>query len=819
MRTMLNKGAAALREAAPAFAPTLLTLALMGIGGIAHAAGGANEISEANKANETGTDGSRAAAPGQDGQDAPSLPAVSVTQTRSFAEKQLLPQTTAGITREEATATINVMNAEDTLKYLPDVLVRKRYIGDTQAPMATRTTGVNASARSLIYADDVLLSTLVNNNNGNGSPQWFMVAPQQIERVDVMYGPFAAQYPGNSYGAVAQITTRMPQKFEGSIEMNAAIQRFKLYGTSDTEPSQQYAVTLGDRVGKLSWWFNAGHLNSFSQPITFGTLSQSTTVAGPGLPVIGGAFADRNRSGGAIQVIGAGNFVHTLQDNAALKLAYDFTPALRATYALGYWQNSAKAGAQSYLSTAAGTPYYGAASGNVNIGGYSYSAGTIAGQFSSSHVEQQHLMQSLKVETHTQGVFDWEAVLSNFYYLQDQNRQSTGLYPAAIGGGAGRITDMGGTGWTTLDLKGTWRPQGVAGAHIASFGAHFDQYKLNSPTYNTGDWLSGGAGALYSNSLGKTRTTALWLQDVWRFAPRLQATLGGRYETWRAYDGYNYNLGSNGAGVAIHQPGIDKSGFSPKASLTWDATPMWSLTGSFGKALRFPTVGELYQSVQTGATYLQANPYLEPESVLAGELALERHTDSGKLRLSLFNEYVSNALISQTSTIPGFATPVSFTQNVGKTRQLGVELAGQQDNVGIRGLTLSGNVTYVDATILSDPGYVATTPGASAVGKRVPYVPAWRGTLAATYRPDNRWAYTLAARYSGRVYATVDNTDINPATYQGFQGFFVMDARVNCQIDQHWSASLGVDNLNNRKYFLYHPFPQRTFYLGLKYTI
>jgi len=797
---MLDKGAAALREAVPAVAPTLLSLALLGTsGGFARAATPAP------------------AAPAEP--DEQSLPAVAVTQTRSFAEKKQLPQTTEGITGAQAAATINVMSTEDALKYLPDVLVRKRYIGDTNAPMATRTTGINASARSLIYADDVLLSTLINNNNGNGSPQWFMVAPQQVDRIDVMYGPFSAAYPGNSYGAVTAITTRMPKQFEGSLEVNAAMQRFKLYGTNDTEPTQQYALTLGDRVGKFSWWFNAGHLNSFSQPLSFGTVSQSTTPAGAGLPVISGAFADRNRTGGAIQVIGAGNFVHTLQDNAALKLAYDFTPTLSATYSLGYWQNSAKASAQTYLSTASGAPFYGAASGNVNIGGFSYSASSIAGQFSSNNVEQEHLMQSLKVETHTLGVFDWEAALSNVYYLQDQTRLSTGLYPAAMNGGPGRITDMGGTGWTTVDLKGTWRPQGLAGAHIVSFGAHYDQFKLSSPTFNTTDWVSGGQGTLFSSSQGKTQTTALWLQDVWRFAPSLQATLGGRYESWRAFDGFNFNTGSNGAGVSINQPGLDKSGFSPKASLTWDASERWSVTGSFGKALRFPTVGELYQSVQTGTTFMQANPFLEPESVLSGELAVERHTDEGKLRLSVFNEYVKNALISQTSTIPGFATPVSFTQNVGKTRQIGVELAGQQDNVLIRGLTLSGNVTYVDSTILSDDGYVPTAPGATAVGKHVPYVPTWRGTLAATYRPDNRWAFTLAGRYSSRVYATVDNTDINPATYQGFQSFFVMDARVSCQIDKHWGASLGVDNLNNRKYFLYHPFPQRTFYLGLKYTI
>ncbi|GAB2891078.1 TonB-dependent receptor [Paraburkholderia jirisanensis] len=807
-----------------AFAAALLLFATVGLThGVAFAAGSTASDPAAAAGNDAapadGSSASTTTTPSATNADnTKDLPALQISGSRSFAEKNQLPQTTESITAKQIRETINATDSSDALKYLPDVLVRKRFIGDTQAPMSTRTTGINASARSLIYADGVLLSTLINNNNQNGSPQWFMVTPQQIERVDVLYGPFAAQFPGNSYGAVTEITTRMPTKFEASVDVTGALQHFGLYGTHENEPSQQYSATLGDKVGKLAWFLSASHLDSFSQPITIGEVVQSTTPAAANLPVVGGAFADRNRTGQPVQVIGAGNFIHTIQDNAALKLAYDFTPTLSATYALGYWQNSQKARAQTYLQTADGTPYYGAASGNVNIGGFAYSAATIAGQFTANNVEQEHLMQSLTVDSHTKGAFDWQLIVSNFYYLQDLSGLSTGVYPTALAGGPGRTTDMGGTGWSTFDWKGTWRPQGIDGANIVSFGAHYDQFKLVSPTFNAADWASEGEGSLFSNSLGKTQTSALWAQDVWRIAPTLQATLGGRYEMWRAYDGFNFATGSNGVGVAVNQPSLSRNGFSPKASLRWDLSDIWSVTGSFGKALRFPTVGELYQTVQTGTTFVQSNPFLKPESVLSGELALERDVRDGKLRLSAFDEYVSDALISQTSTVPGFATPVSFTQNVGKTRELGVELAGSQDNVLIKGLSLSGNVTYVNARILSDDSFVSTT-GTTAVGKQVPNVPRWRATLAATYRPDNRWAYTVAARYSSRMYSTVDNSDINAATYQGFQSYFVMDARVHLQVDKHWGAALGVDNLNNRQYYLFHPFPQRTFYAELKYDL
>src|SRR3954470_13779651 len=68
------------------------------------------------------------------------------------------PSTRASIDADTIARTVNAMNVEDTIKYLPSLIVRKRHIGDTQAPLATRTAGLGASARSLIYADGALLS-------------------------------------------------------------------------------------------------------------------------------------------------------------------------------------------------------------------------------------------------------------------------------------------------------------------------------------------------------------------------------------------------------------------------------------------------------------------------------------------------------------------------------------------------------------------------------------------------------------------------------------------------------------------------------------
>jgi hypothetical protein len=136
------------------------------------------------------------------------------------AQNQPLPQAIAGApavvesrSAEQIRESVNLMTSAQSLKYLPSIEVRERYIGDRNGIVSTRTTGTVSSAQSLVYADDLLLSNLLGNSF-NFPPRWGLVSPSEISRVDVMYGPFSALYPGNSMGGVVTMETRMPTKPE-----------------------------------------------------------------------------------------------------------------------------------------------------------------------------------------------------------------------------------------------------------------------------------------------------------------------------------------------------------------------------------------------------------------------------------------------------------------------------------------------------------------------------------------------------------------------------------------------------------------------------
>src|SRR3954468_19291508 len=156
---------------------------------------------------------------------------------------------TVSITQRRAEETVNLVDAEDAVKYLPSVFLRKRNYGDTQATLATRVGGTSSSARSLIFADGVPLTALIANNNTVGGPRWGLVSPAEIARIDMMMGPFSAAYSGNSMGAVVEITTRLPEKFEGSINQTQSLQSFSLYGTKRNFATTQTGASVGDRFG------------------------------------------------------------------------------------------------------------------------------------------------------------------------------------------------------------------------------------------------------------------------------------------------------------------------------------------------------------------------------------------------------------------------------------------------------------------------------------------------------------------------------------------------------------------------------------------
>jgi iron complex outermembrane receptor protein len=156
----------------------------------------------------------------------------------------------------------------------------------------------------------------------------------------VLYGPFSAAYGGNSVGAVVDYVTRMPAASRRT-RSSRSHQPFELYGTDDSYQGRQGSFSLGNRQGGWSWYLDLSRTGSDGQPLTF-----PTRLPGAGAGIGRHARDRRRRRPGPHQrdwlILGAATQYHTVQDQLKAKLAYDFSPTLRATWVFGLWDNDSE---------------------------------------------------------------------------------------------------------------------------------------------------------------------------------------------------------------------------------------------------------------------------------------------------------------------------------------------------------------------------------------------------------------------------------------------------------------------------------------------
>ncbi|WP_338068489.1 MULTISPECIES: TonB-dependent receptor [Dyella] len=682
----------------------------------------------------------------------------------------------------------NITDSSDALKYAPNMQVRKRYIGDPNAVISGRNAGTLQSARSLVYADGLLLSNLMTNG-WDGAPRWGMVAPEEIGAVDVLYGPYSALYPGNSMGTTVLIHTRLPQKLVASASAQFMSQDFSdNYGSSGRYNGRNIAATLGNKQGRWSWLLSVNKLDNNGQPMQYATAKAGGT-ANAAVPV-SGATLDRNPNGSPRLVYGANTIEHTEQTQAKLKVGVDVTDNISALFTLGWWHNHAEDRTRSLIRDAQGNLVY---TGVISAYGQTWTLPTSG--LAPTQTLETHALYGLELNGKFDNGWRWTAVASDYDFIKSQTHTAGLTPPVANVGGPGSVADMGGSGWQTFDAR-TSGPLGES--HMLYAGAHYDRYLLDSTVRNASDWRGAADGLQTSAFGGRTQTRALYLQDVWSFAPAWALTLGGRWEQWRAYGG-SRSSGSTTLDYADRK----QNDFSPKAALSWDFADAWQLRLASGKAVRYPTVNELFQGSISANAIVNNNPNLKPESDWSNDLTLTRHVSNGYWRVSLFQDRIANSLYSQTDIT---VTPtVTNIQNVDKVRMRGIEGELVLRDVWIDGLDLQASAAFNNAKTLNDRQYPLAN------GKWFPRIPKVRATLVTDYRFAPDWNASLAVRHSGRQYGTLDNSDyVN--TYGAVSAFTVADAKVRWNFAHQWTASVGVDNLTNEHYWVYHPYAGRTWF-------
>jgi len=733
------------------------------------------------------------------------LKTISVTETRSQLDPNL-PNSTASKTARDLEEQ-NIFNPEDALRYLPSTTVRKRYFGDRNANVGGRSFGTLEPGRALVYVDGYLISNFLGRFD---APRWNMLNPEAIERVDMLYGPYSAIYPGNSIGTTVSITERKPRGFEASASLKYNRQSFSEYGTSDSYSGAMASARLASRLDSGLWYtLGLQHQDVTGHPMGYANLTRipanaATAFTAPIGARVTGITYDKDANGVDRALFGATGIDHTVQDTRNLRLGYALSATQEVEGRVSYWQNKSAVTAQTDLRDATGNRIW---IGKVTDGVHGFDLKT--NSFIPSQRDESHRQLGLTWKTRHAAGWNASVVLTDYSILGDVNRVAAVSRPVADSGGTGSATHRDGTGWNTVEMQSTYTPtQGDwgDGKHALTFGLHRNDYRLNNVVNNSTDWRNSES-TLNQNYYGKTSITAVYAQDAWQITPDLMLTAGLRREQFDSYDGSQFF-----AGVApVNYPARSLSGSSPKLSLAWAARDDLLLKVSAGKGVRFPNVDELFNGTKTGTSITVSDPKLRPERSTAFELSAETYLDRHTLRASLFRDDVLDTILRQSDTT---VTPrVTRVSNVDRVVTNGLELVWQSRNVGIKGLDIGGNATWVDSRVAENAALPAS------VGKNWLRIPKQRYTVQASYRPNDQWLLSGAWRWAGRMYNTQLNTDINPDVYGGISRVNQVDVRAAWRFARQWTWSVGIDNLTNAQAWQAHSLPQRSLQTELRYSL
>lgn len=716
-----------------------------------------------------------------------------------------LPGPVASINGTRIQESINVIDAEDALKYLPSLNVRKRHSGDyDHAVLSSRTSGSGNSARSLVYVDGLLIANLLGNGAFH-TPRWGMIDAAAVEQVDVLYGPFSARYSGHSLGAVVEYQTRMPTRFQARAQASLVQQPYSLYGTQDSYGAQLLQASLGNRQGAWAWTLGLQQLHSDSQPASYVTRPLASGGSAGGTDV-SGAVSGYSPQGQAWLLLGSNNQIDSQQQQLRWRLTHDFANGLQAAWTLGHWTNEVERHSQSWLRDAAGNAV---TQGSIRIDGRSWDLQP--GDFGLSTASLQHWLHGLSLQG--SGTVDWQLAASHFNYAEDAQRSQTDFQA----NGAGRLNDQSGSGWTTLSAQMSFYPFGPQVGQKVELGSQWQRFRLRQQLRDIrSGWSHAPADTLFSVFNGESELLSLYGQHDWQLTPALRLVSGLRLEQWWAGNG---EIGNADSGIIERPLTRREYAASPSALLSWQVQAAWQLRAAVGHARRVPTVSELFQGTVEAGTEAggpawvvrNSNGQLQAENSWVSELSSLWQHEYGQVRVSLFHERTRNALYNQPVPPDSGATVRSMVQNVGRIDSTGLEAALQWDDVLLHGLDLESSLTWVDSRIVSNPAFAASE------GRWQPRVPRWRASWLAHWRSPTNWTASLAARYSGRQYGQLDNSDINGDSYMGFSDWLVIDARVRYPLSRRWTAAVGIDNLGNASYWAFHPYPQRTLLLELAY--
>lgn len=713
---------------------------------------------------------------------------VVVTASKSSTEPELAPAATALVTAAELEQR-NTQTVDQALMQAPGMYPnRSKGFMDTDPGFGMRGFGARNFSRVLVLLDGQPI------NNGYSSQIAVTSLPvEELDRVEVVRGPFSALYGGNAMGGVVHMITRTPTRRE-----------IKLQGQYGSQDTTQYMLRYSDR-----FWERLGLSFSHQRTQTGGysvskVLQTATAVGAPAGIVIPQPQRTLTPTGGITYELGeqGNNWYnhHTWRTKGDVALSSRSSLAVQymhRDYGYGY------DGTRSYATDAVGAQLFRGnvffqEAGNwrrVTLNPTSFVPGSGNG---TAHFFNATLLHSFN----TNGALRIAGGQS--YSPMDAFTSSATATPANGAGGPGTYADRPNRA-SYAEAQYT-APR--VGRHLLLMGNEARVFSTQAFNDDVTD-IAFPSNVLRRSvySAGRSLNNGVYLQDQFSLGEKLFFTAGTRFDYWRNFDGAS--LDRPDAPIKNYDTRTARY-LSAKGAAVYRAREGTVLRFSGANAFRAPNLVDLYRTTFSAQTQVLSlpNPNLLPEKMWSVEAGVrQRFSTVLYVDLSAYQNSISDLMYRATDLTLDPAGRTSVINNVGAARTRGFEAAAEQRAGSL--VRFRESYTFTNALITDNPSAPATN------GKRVALVPRSVATFQ-VFVNRKRWNLVASGRYFGKMFTNETNTDTTKGVQGSYDPFFDSDVTGNVRLSSRYEAFVSVLNLLDRRYYQFNRNPGRLVMVGFR---
>lgn len=708
------------------------------------------------------------------------LEEIVVTATRTEKPVEESPVAVSVITSKDIEKSA-AKTADEALKYTPGTFHWQRS-GLVEPHPFIHMRGFSGSSRNLSLMDGLPL-----NDAAYGTTHWQAVPLENIERIEVVRGPFSALYGGGAMGGVVNIITKTPMKREFSSSVS--------HGTYNT---QIYKLVYGDRLwDKLS--ISLGYEGRKTDGYGNNIITKEATAATGTIPVTGWERTTDPQGVKTLYIIGDRGEEHLRQDIFYGKMSFDITPKSNISFSVNHTDRYLdKRDYKTYLKNAAGNPVD---TGEITFYDEGDKKMTIKPGDFLLKTGDNWRKQTIYSAKYSNEIAEGITLKVNLGLNDIDTDAISAGGDATLTGGPGELSKSPDKSYHN-DIQINFP---LAKRHIMTTGVSYSNLWNERTVWSLSNWTDKGSkGNVTRETEGKSNLFAIYLQDEILLHERLTLYLGGRYDYWRVSDG-RVMLTTPTPQETTYSAHSD-SHFSPKVSIHYKPFETTILRTSAGQSFRPPLITDLYaRSFHYPDTWTLGNPDLKPEVATSWELGLSQKLFNEKTLFSAiyFESYVDDLIVSiATKTDPATGRVIeNQNANAAKAKIKGIEAEIKQKIT--KSLSAFANFTWQDAITKENPA------DRESEGKHLRLIPEIMYNVGLAFSRSGFDA-NLTTKYVSKIYGRNDNKDRARGVPWGYDSIFVTDLKASYQFTKWAKVSLDVNNLFDREYYYSYKAPERT---------